>query len=451
LQYCEKTINGPINVVISLLLLNTHFIEEQDKQINLKVAGFIANRIAFNKTTGQGGQKSFSRFIIRLSIIATVISVAVMIITLAFANGFQEKVSQKVFSFWGHVRVQEKQPFKAMIAEEIPIIKNDSLADAIGKLPEVESIHPFATKYAILKTKDEIEGVLLKGFDSTYNFNHIAQFIQSGRAIQFSDSTYSREIMISQYTAQQLGLKVNDRIMIYFFRPDGTPRPDKLTVTGIYKTGIEEYDKIFAIGDLKLLQKLNDWQSTEAGGYEIFLKDYQNINRVSEDIYAMEGFPITWDAQSIKDVSPNIFDWLNMQDVTRNVLIGFMIIVAVINLITCLIILVLERVKMIGILKALGATDWTVQKIFLRHSLIITITGILIGAAAAIGFLYLQQATGFIKLQEDAYYLSEAAVRIVWWQVGAICLGTLLVCFLILMIPSILVRKIQPVKAIRFS
>jgi len=139
-----------------------------------------------------------------------------------------------------------------------------------------------------------------------------------------------------------------------------------------------------------------------------------------------------------------------MQDTTRNVLIIFMIIVAVINLITCLIILVLERLRMIGILKSLGATDWTVQKIFLRHSALITITGIIIGAAIALGLLFLQKATGFIKLKEDAYYMSTAAVKIVWWQVGAICLGTLVVCFLVLMIPSVLVKKVQPVKAIQF-
>ncbi|MCC7401808.1 MAG: ABC transporter permease [Chitinophagaceae bacterium] len=410
----------------------------------MKVAGFIANRIAFNQ------QKSFSRFIIRLSIVATIISVMVMIVTLALANGFQAKVAEKIFSFWGHIRIQEKQPDKAVIAEETPITKNDSLVLSIKKIPEVVSIHPFATKYAILKTKDEIEGVLLKGLDSTYDFHHLKQFMQSGRFIQFNDSTYSREIVVSAYTAAQLKVKANDRILIYFIRPDGTLRPDKLTISGIYKTGIEEYDKVFAIGDIKLIQRLNDWSKSDIGGYEVFIKDYRQIDKVSEEIYNLNNFPATWDAKSVKEISPNIFDWLKMQDTTRNVLIGFMIIVAVINLITCLIILVLERIRMIGILKSLGATDWTVQKIFLRHSLIITVAGILIGASLALGFLYLQEATGFIKLKEEAYYLSTAAVKIVWWQVSAICLGTLLICFLVLMIPTYLVKKIQPVKAIQF-
>ncbi len=412
----------------------------------MRVAAFIANRIAFNQ------QRSFSRFIIRLSIGATVISVAVMIITLAFANGFQLRVSQKVFSFWGHIRVQEKQPFKAIITEETPLIKNDQLVEEIKKNPDVQSIHPFATKYVMLKTKDDISGVLVKGLDSTYNFDHINQFIKTGgRPIRFNDSSYSRDIIISEYAATQLKLKVNDKIQLYFFREnDEAPGRDRLTVAGIYKTGIAEYDELFAIGDLKFIRRMNQWSPDEAGGYEIFLKDYKKIDKVTQDIYDMDDFPTTWDTKSVRDISPNIFDWLNMQDTTRNVLIGFMITVAVINLITCLIILVLERVRMIGVLKALGATDWTVQQIFLRHSLIITITGILIGAALALGFLYLQQETGFIKLKEEAYYLSTAAVEIVWWQVLIICLGTLVVCLLILLIPSLLVRKIQPVKAIQF-
>ncbi len=390
---------------------------------------------------------------------ATAISVAVMIITVSLANGFQETVSQKVFSFLGHIRINEKQPDKAIISEETPIEENSQLVNLIRQNPEVKSIHPFATKYGILKTKDEIEGVLVKGFDSTYNFDHIREFIKEGRPIKFNDSTYSREIMISDYTAKQLQLKLNDKVLIYFIRPDknsgsesGLPniRPDKLTITGIFKTGIEDYDKTFAIGDLKLIQRLNDWNENELGGYELFLHDYHKIDDVANDIYAMPKFPLTWNTVSVKQISPNIFDWLSMQDVTRNVLIGFMVIVAIINLITCLIILVLERVRMIGILKSLGASNWTVQEIFLRHSLFITITGIITGLIFAIGLLWLQDATGFIKLKEEAYYMSEAAVKIVWWQVALICAGTLAVCFLVLTIPTILVRKIQPVKAIQF-
>lgn len=416
----------------------------KDKLFSLKVAGFIANRIAFNQ------QRSFSRFIIRLSIVATLISVAVMIITLAFVNGFQEKVSQKIFSFWGHVRVQEKQPYKALIAEEIPIIKNDTVVDHIRQNPAVQSIGAFATKYAILKAKEDIEGVLLKGLDPQYDFSHLADFIQEGRPIRFNDSTYSREIMLSAYTASQLKLKANDQLYIYFILPDGRLRPDKLTISGIYKTGIEEYDRTFAIGDISLIQRLNKWDSTQIGGYEIFLDNYKKIDQVSEEIYDLDAFPATWDAQSVRTVSPNIFDWLNMQDTTRNVLIGIMIIIALINLITCLIILVLERIRMIGVLKALGATDWTVQKIFLRHSLLITLTGIVLGTAFGLGVLYLQIKTGFIQLQEEAYYMSEAAVKIVWWQVGVICGATLLICLLVLMIPTLIVKRIQPVKAIHF-
>jgi lipoprotein-releasing system permease protein len=415
----------------------------------LNVAGFIANRIAFNQ------QKSFSRFIIRLSIAATVISVAVMIITLSFANGFQATVSQKVFSFWGHIHVQEKQPFKSLISEEIPIIKDDLLVKEIKKNAGVASIHPFATRYALLKTKDEMEGVLVKGFDSTYNYEHLRPFVKEGRFIRFNDSTYSREIMLSAYTADQLKLKLNDRILIYFIRPDNSGsenkiRPDKLTVAGIFKTGIEEYDRTFAIGDLKLIQRLNSWGRDSIGGYEIFLHDYKKIDAVADEIYNIDDFPITWDTQSVRNISPNIFDWLGMQDVTRNVLIGIMIVIAVINLITCLVVLVIERVRMIGILKSLGASDWTIQRIFLQHSVFITVTGIIIGAVVALAILFIQKETGFIKLQEEAYYLSEAAVEIVWWQIAAICAGTLVVCFLILMIPSIIVRRIQPVRAIHF-
>lgn len=416
----------------------------KDKHLPLKVAGFIANRIAFNQ------QRSFSRFIIRLSTVATVISVMVMVIALSLANGFKETVSSKVFSFIGHIRVLEKEPDKAIISEETPIIKNDRVAASILRQPGVKSIHTYATRYAILKTADEIEGVLLKGFDSTFGSGNLQDFILEGRPIRFNDSTYSREIILSAITAERLRIKLNDRILIYFIRPDGTLRPDKLTVTGIYKTGIEEYDKTFAIGDIKLIQRLNEWSPGEVSGYEIFLDDYKMIKPVAAAIYEQDNFPLTWNTVSAQNISPNIFDWLNLQDKNTLVLIIIITIVAVINLITCFLILVLERVRMIGILKSLGASDWTVQKIFLRHAAIITLTGILIGTALALGLLWLQQATGFIRLKEEAYYVSTAAVKIVGWQVLIICAGTLVLSFLVLMIPSLLVKRIQPVRAVQF-
>ncbi len=411
----------------------------------MNLSSFIAQRIAFNQ------QKSFSRFIIRLSVAATIISVAVMIITLSFVNGFQDTVSQKVFSFWGHVRVGYRQPMKASIAEEEPIESNNSLVKNIKAMPQVQSVHPFATKYAILKTNDEMEGVLLKGLDTSYNFNHLSSFLKEGRWVHFNDSSYSREIVVSTYTANQLHLKLNDRILIYFVRPDGSLRPDRLTIVGIYKTSIEEYDKTFAIGDIKLIRRLNGWDAGEIGGYEIFLKDYNQMDMVSNAIYNSDQIPQEWETKTVKEIYPNIFDWLNVINTNSTVLITIMIIIAVINLITCLIILVLERLRMIGILKALGATNWTVQKIFLYHSVIITIMGIVGGTLFALAILWLQQATGFVRLPEDAYYMDRASVKILWWQVAAVGIGTLLVSLLVLFIPSFIVRRVQPIKAIRFN
>lgn len=423
---------------------NRHLVRYK-RHFIVNIASFIARRIAFNQ------QKSFSRFIIRLSTAATVISVAVMIITLSFVNGFQETVSGKVFSFWGHLRVGFRQPLKANIAEEEPIGLNDTLVREIRNLPQVRSIHPFATKYAILKTTDEMEGVLLKGLDRSYDSMHLSSFMQEGRWLQFNDSTYSRDIIVSKYTANQLHLKLNDRILIYFIRPDGSMRPDRLTIVGIYKTGIEEYDKTFAIGDIRLLRRLNGWNDEQIGGYEIFLNDYKQMDAVSNAIYYNPHFPQLWETKTIREIYPNIFDWLDIQDTNQNILITIMTIIAVINLITCLIILVLERLRMIGILKALGASNWTVQKIFINHSVIITFTGIIIGTVFALALLFLQQETGFVKLQEEAYYMSTATVKIVWWQVLAVIGGTLLVSFLVLLIPSVIARKIKPIKAIRFS
>jgi len=229
------------------------------------------------------------------------------------------------------------------------------------------------------------------------------------------------------------------------------PSARKMHIAGIYKTGIEDYDQLFAIADIELIRQLNQWEPDQVGGYELFLSDPRTMERSANALYALSAFPATWDAISVKKVSPQLFDWLQMQDLTRNVLIGFMTVVALINLICCLLILVLERVRMIGMLKAMGATDGLVQRIFLRYGLWITVKGVLIGTAAALLLLGLQDKTGFITLDESAYFMDTAAVKIIPWQVIAIATGTITISFLVLLIPSLLVKKISPVQAIRFT
>ncbi len=411
----------------------------------MNVAAVIARRIAFNS------QKSFSRFIIRLAIAATTLSVAAMIITLAFVNGFQQTVSQKVFSFWGHLRIQRYEPNKALVAEETPLDKDEQVVKRLSKFPHIKTIQSFATKSAVLQSGANIEGILFKGVEKEYDFGHLQNFLKSGRWLRFDDTLYSKEIVLSQPLAQQMQIKVNDTIKIYFIdAAGGKSNFRRLTVAGIYKTGIEEYDKLFAIGDLRLINRLNNWSPNQIGGYEIFLDDYKLMDSVNEKIYYTAILPEKWISRTVKEVYPNIFDWLNIQDVNRDVIFIVMSIVAIINLVTCLLILVLERTRMVGILKALGSSNWTIQKMFLYHASYITLIGVGSGLIIGIGVCLLQQQTGFIKLDETAYYVSTAPVYIIWWQVLAICLSTVVVCFLSLIIPTLIVRSIQPVKAIQF-
>lgn len=409
----------------------------------MNISAFIARRIAFNQ------QRSFSRFVIRLSVGATVISVAVMIITLAFASGFQETISKKVYSFWGHIRVQNFDAARVSIAEETPVLKSDSVTNLPKRHPEIRKVQVFATKNAILKTSETIEGVLFKGVEKNYDFNNLNNFLIGGRWLNFPDSGYSNEINLSETMARDLKLKVNDQVLIFFIQPDGqAPRPRKLTIAGIFKTGIEEYDKLYAIGDLKLVQRLNNWDSTLAGGYEIFLHDPSKMDIVSRDIFTE--LPVGMSSYTIKEINPAIFDWLALQDYTIVIVLSIMIVIALLNLITCLLILVLERTRMVGILKALGAKNFTVQKIFLYHGAVITITGLIFGNALGLALAWLQQRYGFITLPEDAYYISQAAVNIVWWQVILVNIVTFVVCFLLLLIPTFIIERIRPVKAIQF-
>ena len=405
----------------------------------------IAKRIAFNK------QQSFSRFIIRLSVAATAVSIIAMIITLAFVNGFQEKVADKIFGFWGHIRVQKYETGKSLISEELPLTKNTAVENSLATTPGVVSYQSFATKSAVLESNTEIEGVLIKGIEKNENHTALKKFLVAGKWIQFADSLYSKETIVSDAVAKQLQIKLNDTIKVHFVstNADAQKTYRKLVVVGFYHTGIDEYDKLFMIADINLIRRINNWEPNQIGGYEVFVDQYQHLDAISSTL--SNALPSEWMSKSIREIYPNIFDWLDIQDVNRNVVFIVMGIVALINLITCLLILMLERTNMIGLLKSMGATNWTIQKIFIVYASFITLAGVGFGLIIGVGICLLQQATGFITLDEASYYITVAPIKMIWWQVAAVCAGTSVVCFISLFLPTLLIPKVSPVKAIEFK
>ncbi|MFY9310446.1 MAG: FtsX-like permease family protein [Bacteroidia bacterium] len=411
---------------------------------------FIAKRIISGADKG----KQLSHPIVRISVIGIALGLAVIILTVAVVTGFQNEIRNKLIGFGSHIQITNYDNNAS--DEPQPISKQQPFLEELQNDPEISHIQVYATKSGIIKTKTDNEGVLLKGIDKDYDWKFINDNLKEGTTIPVSDTGVSRDIVISKYLADKLELKLKDKMVIYCL----TQKEDSIHIqyeqrvkvfyiSGIYETGFEDFDKRLVLVDLKQIQKLNYWDADQVGGFEIAINDYAKIDKLGSKIYDLVGQGLN--AQTIKDINPTIFSWLDLLDMNAIIVIVLMILVAGINMVSALLVLILERTNMIGIMKALGATNGSIQKIFLYNAFYLIGKGMLYGNCIALTIAFIQRYFGIFKLDQTTYYVSVIPVNIDILHILVLNICTLVCCMLMLIIPSFIISKITPVKAIRYS
>lgn len=420
---------------------------------------FIAIRIA------QSGGLGFTRTIIGIAIAAIAASLAVMIVSVAMISGFKKEISQKVFGFWGHLNITDLRATGSY--ESLPFKRDQALIDSIAGIHGVTldySAEGIARKFiskggvrhvqavahvpAIIATKDEMEGIILKGIGPDYDWQVMERFLSGGVAFDPLDTAATAPVILSEYTARRLEVVPGDRFILHFLRQDRQAQR-RFTVAGTYKTGLEDYDKKYAFAPLHKVQEILGWTEDQVGAIEIFVEHVDDAPLINEYIY-LEELPAYLYSETIRQRFPNIFEWLDLQDINEKVILGLTLIVAIINMISALLILILERVSMIGILKALGSRSWEIQKIFLYHAAWIILQGLCFGNLLGLGLCWVQHKYRVITLNEADYYLSYAPVDVQWLSVLLLNAGTITITLFFLIIPSMLVMRIKPVAAIQF-
>lgn len=411
---------------------------------------FIARRIR----QGDNGRSQLSRPIVRISMIGIAIGIAVMILTIGIVTGFQKVIREKLIGFGSHIQISNYD--NNVSDEPQPIQVSDDLKRRLTADPEIDHLQAFATKSGIIKTKTDNEGVLLKGIGSDYDWKFIQDNLKSGSVFHVSDTGLSKSIVLSRYLADKLQLKLNDKMVVYFLtrRSDSVStsyeqRVKTFYISGIYETGLEEIDQKLVLVDIGQIRKLNYWNNDQVGGLELTIKNYDHLDEMGMKVNEEIGQGLA--AQTIKDVNPAIFSWLDLQDINALIVVVLMLVVAGINMISALLILVLERTNMIGILKALGTRNWAIQRIFLYNAAYLIGKGLLWGNVVGIGLALFQQTTHFFKLDQASYYVSVIPIQLDPWWILLLNVATIVCCMLMLLLPSFIVSRITPVKAIRFS
>ena len=401
---------------------------------------FIAKRILSGKNTAAA-----SAPIVRIAVAGIAMGFCLMVITLAVVSGFKKEIREKVIGFGSHIQISNFDQNNSYETKPIPL--SPSFLGSLEKNPEIRHIQPFATKAGIIKTRDNIEGVVLKGINRNFDWSYFRDKMVTGKVLGLNDTAVSNDILISKATSARLQLRTGDGVVMYFISQPVRVR--KFTVRGVYETGLEEFDKLYVLCDLGQIQKLNDWGKDKTGGFEVTVKDFDKLDHTAHEVYKSVGYELN--ARSIKEIYPQIFDWLNLQDVNAAIIIALMIAVAGINMISALLIIILERVKLIGTLKALGSDNPSVRKIFLYVATFLIGRGLLIGNLAGLMICWLQYRFHLVHLDQASYYIPYVPVHFNLSDLLFLNGGTLLVCILMMVLPTLLITRITPVKALRFS
>jgi lipoprotein-releasing system permease protein len=403
---------------------------------------FIANRI-FSKSKG-----GFSRPVVKLGVVSVALGLTVMIISVAIVTGFQKQVRRKVVGFGAEIQIGNFEVNSSY--EATPIDKNQTFYPSLDTIDGIKHIQVFAQKAGIIKTDDQIEGVILKGVGSDFDWSYFRSKMRKGKAFKVNDSVRTDDVIISRSLATRLNLKVDDPVRMYFvIKNEMQPRGRKFHISGIYETGLEEFDKLYVICDIAHIQKLNKWDKNQVGGYEVFIDDFDDLDKMGKVVYETIGYKLN--SKTIKQLYPEIFEWLQLQDMNVLIIIALMVLVAGITMISTLLILILERTNMIGILKALGTKNMSIRKIFIYNAVYIIGKGLLWGNLIGVGLCIIQAQFGIFKLNQESYYVSQIPINLNLMPLLYINGGTLLLCTLMLLIPTYIITKISPVKAIRFS
>ena len=402
---------------------------------------FIARRITFSK------EKEFaiSRPIIRIAMIGVALGFAIMIIAVSIVTGFKNEIRDKVIGFGSHIQISNYDENNSYETQSVN--RNQSFFSLLKKDPDIKHIQIFATKAGIIKAKEEIEGVVAKGIGSDFDWSYFQSHLTEGKIFPINDSLRSDNVIISRNLAKKLSLHAGNDLIMYFIQQP--PRVRKFHVTGIYETGLEEFDNLYLFCDIAQIQKLNDWGSENVGGFEISVTDFSKLDVTAERIYNVSGSDLN--VRTIKEIYPQIFDWLGLQNINAIIIISLMVIVSGMNMISALLIIILERINLIGTMKAMGCRSLSIRKIFIYLAGFLIGRGLLWGNLIGISLILIQQKFKILHLDQQSYYLSYVPVNISPVHILFLNAGTLLVCILMMIIPTVIVTRISPLSAIRYS